>query len=151
MAQDEALGLRDVFVSSRPDGQALVVGGVSGQIGTTEKEWSRMLSKRAAHLLWFRLTMLLFPEKAGMVTAMVPTAPLDATVLNPTVTTHIKVERLVDNRYLVDGIMGKVHWGVILDSLETRRLWTALDLALYPDGWETTPPPSLKRRRQTYQ
>jgi hypothetical protein len=160
----EDLGLsRDVFVSSRPDGESIVIGGASFFEGSPPAsdggKWARVLSRRAAHLLWYRLTLFLFPEKARHVTALVSTAPLQLNA-SPTVTTHVDVTQPEKDLYDVVGMMGKVSWTTRLSTLEARRLWTSLDLALYPDGWEekdnkpesTTPQKEKPRRsRQTFQ
>lgn len=160
--QKEELGLcRDLFVSSRPEEQTISIGGIAFD----NAQWTRVLSKRAAHLLWYRLTRALFPEKAQKVTSLVSTAPLSPLSLSPTVTSHVNVEHTEDNDYfMVSGTMGKSVWEIQFNILEARRLWTALDLALYPNGWETTTPTPTdgktpenplpekpKRRRQTYQ
>ena len=157
----EDLGLsRDVFVSSRPDGESIVIGGASSSspIGDAGK-WARVLSRRAAHLLWYRLTLFLFPEKARHVTALVSTAPLQLNA-SPTVTTHVDVTQPEKDIYDVVGMMGKALWTTRLSTLEARRLWTSLDLALYPDGWEekdNKPEPIApqkdkpRSRRQTFQ
>lgn len=152
---DEKLGLSsDLFVSRLPKGDSLVVGGkINGK--DDESKWTRILSRRAAHLLWYRLTLLLFPEKAKLVTAIVATAPLRPST-GPTVTTHIEVVPTDDSYYDISGMMGNVTWWVKLSNFEARRLWAALDMTLYPDGWnknadtETTPA-VVKRRPQTYQ
>jgi hypothetical protein len=156
----EELGLcRDVFVSSRPDDDAIVIGGACQKDGGESTTWNRVMNKRAAHLLWYRLTSFLFPEKAPRVTALVSTAPLSTMTLNSTVTTHADVSRTEDEHYEIKGIIGKTTWIARLNGLEARRLWTALDLALYPNGWEgeKKPQPAVQeahkplRRRQTYQ
>lgn len=158
--QQEDLGLcSDIFVSSRPDDDAVVVGGNYRKSGAENTAWSRIFNKRAAYLLWYKLTSVLFPEKAQKVTGLVSTAPLSSMTLNPLITTHADVTPGEDDHYDIKGIMGRNHiWTARLNGMEARRLWTALDLALYPNGWETgtkstpaTPEVKPVRRRQSYQ
>lgn len=154
----EDFGLcKDLFVSSRPDDQTIVIGGVYQKDNASEN-WNRILNKRAAHLLWFRLTSALFPEKAQQVTALVSTAPLSAMTLSPIITTHTDVVLSANEFYEIKGVMGKTTWTARMNSLEARRLWTSLDLALYPNGWEGNSQSQtgssevkMMRRRQTYQ
>ncbi|NDJ86510.1 MAG: hypothetical protein GYB66_11530 [Chloroflexi bacterium] len=152
----EDLGLcRDLFVSSHPSGQTLVVGGTCEKEGGSGKS-ARVLTRRAAHLLWYHLTRLLFPEKAPMVTTLVSTAPLSGAP-SPALTTHVDIDLQNEDRYIIEGITSQQTWKMTISYMEARRLWTALDLALYPDGWETKDAASAQsanrppRRRQTYQ
>jgi hypothetical protein len=41
-----------------------------------------------------------------------------------------------DDQYTLVGWIQRNTWRVQLTELEARRLWAALDLALYPVGWE---------------
>lgn len=152
----EELGMSsDMFVTAMPKGDTLVVGGKISA-NSENPQWTRVLSRHAAHLLWYRLTILLFPEKAKLVTALASTAPLRSNQ-SPTVTSHIEMVPTDDNYYDISGFMGNMTWWVKLSNFEARRLWAALDTILYPNGWDSkptttekryTPPP---RRPQTYQ
>ena len=88
----------NLFVSRKRGGESLVVGGV----GEDESRWTRVLSQRAAQMLWYHLTQLLFPEKSDMVTALVSTAPLRSDSL-PTITTHMTVDMRDDGGYDIAG------------------------------------------------
>ena len=121
----------NLFVSRKTHGDSLVVGGV----GEDETRWTRVLSQRAAQMLWYHLTRLLFPEKSDMVTAMVSTSPLRSGNM-PTITTHMTVESREDGGYDVVGWIGEHTWWMNLTDYEARRFWTALDIALYPVGWQ---------------
>ena len=121
----------DVFVSRKRSGDSLVIGGM----GADEARWTRVLSHRAAQMLWYHLTDYLFPEKSAMVTAMVSTAPLRGDS-RPTITTHMTVEELEDGSFDIVGWIGDQTWWIRLNAREARRLWTALDIALYPVGWK---------------
>ena len=120
----------NLFVSRKASGESLVVGGIAED--TTR--WTRVLSTRAAQMLWFHLTRLLFPEKSDMVTALVTTAPLRSNSL-PTITTHMVVDA-VEGGVEIAGWVGEQTWWLRLTDYEARRFWTALDIALYPVGWE---------------
>ncbi|MBZ0293970.1 MAG: hypothetical protein K8L99_15510 [Anaerolineae bacterium] len=121
----------NLFASRKASGESLVVGG----IGEDSSRWTRVLSTRAAQMLWFHLTRLLFPEKSEMVTALVSTAPLRSNTL-PTITTHMVVDPVEGGGVEIIGWVGDNTWWVRLNDYEARRFWTALDLALYPVGWQ---------------
>jgi hypothetical protein len=121
----------NLFVSRKATGDALVVGG----IGANTNRWTRVLSQRAAQMLWFHLTRHLFPEKSDMVAAMVSTSPLRGDHM-PTITTHMTVEPRDDGGYDIVGWVGDQTWWMHLNDYEARRFWTALDIALYPVGWQ---------------
>lgn len=120
-----------LFVSRKRSGDSLVIGGM----GADEARWTRVLSHRAAQMLWYHLTDCLFPDKSEMVTALVSTAPLRDDS-RPTITTHMTVEQLDDGSFDIVGWIGEQTWWVRLNAREARRLWTALDIALYPVGWK---------------
>lgn len=121
----------NLFVSRKRSGESLVVGGV----GEDDSRWTRVLSQRAAQMLWYHLTKLLFPEKSDMVTALVSTSPLRGDSL-PTITTHMTVDRHSDGGFDIAGWVGEQTWWVHLTPYEAQRFWTALDIALYPVGWQ---------------
>jgi hypothetical protein len=121
----------DLFVSRKESDQTLVLGGV----GQKEKRWVHIMTQRAAQVLWFKLTQLLYPDKAEMVTALAATAPLRSPS-SPSITTHGDIVRSGEDQYTLVGWIQRNTWRVELTELEARRLWAALDLALYPVGWE---------------
>lgn len=137
----------DIEVNRAHEGQAIILGGKLQD----NSSWKQRLTKRAGHLLWSRLTKLLFPEKAQKVTAIVSTVPLNQLSLDPEVTTHIDVEYTADDYYQLMGVTGQEKWQAHLNSQLVRRLWTALDMALYPDGWEVNDSHQRRSRRQTFQ
>ncbi len=120
----------DLFVSRKENDQTVVLGGM----GQTQR-WAHVLTQRAAHVLWFKLTALLYPEKADVVTGLAATAPLNATT-SVTVTTHVDVVKSSEMEYTLVGWIQRNTWRVQLTEQDTRRLWASLDLALYPVGWE---------------
>ncbi len=120
----------EMFVLNKTQGDTVVVGGIG-----VEGRWFRVLTKRAAQLLWFNLTGLLFPEKAPQVTGLAVTAPIRGSD-KPSVTYHLEVTRTADNYIEVIGWAGKDTWWARLPEHEARHLWTRLDLLLYPVGWE---------------
>lgn len=165
MSKKEALGLStNLFVNPLPHGDIVVIGGTVADEQNTSVKWTRILSRRAAHLLWYHLTRLLFPEKAPFVTAIAMTAPI-RNAAKPTITSHIEAEKSDEHRFDIMGVMGNNRWGFEADAYEAQRLWAGLDRALYPDGWQeeekekekTSLPeqnkPSQHRafRRQSYQ
>jgi hypothetical protein len=121
----------NLFVSRKASSDSIVVGGTAED----SSRWTRVLSQRAAQMLWFHLVQFLFPEKSEMVTAMVTTAPLRSSDL-PTITTHVTVEKLESGAYEIAGWVGNQNWLALLADHEAQRFWTALDIALYPVGWQ---------------
>jgi hypothetical protein len=121
----------DVFVSRKESDQTLIVGGV----GQGEQRWAHVITRRAAQVLWFKLTVLLYPDKAGVVTGLAVTAPLRAPG-TAAITTHVEFVKSSEAQYTLIGWVERDTWMVQLSEVESRRLWTALDEALYPVGWE---------------
>jgi hypothetical protein len=121
----------NLFVSRKASGDSLVVGGMAED----SSRFARVLSHRAAHMLWFSMARLLFPEKSDMVTALAVTAPLRHAGL-PTITDHMEVSRTEPGNIDVFGWVNQQTWFLRLTDYEARRLWTALDIALYPSGWQ---------------
>src|SRR5215213_10063778 len=121
----------NLFVSRKASSEAIIVGGIAEDTS----RFARVLSNRAAQMMWFHLTRLLFPEKSDMVTALVGTAPLRAANL-PTITSHIVVDKLDDGGIEIVGWIGDETWLVRLNEYEAHRVWTALDIALFPVGWQ---------------
>jgi hypothetical protein len=151
----QELGLiNEVFVTSRPDGNSVILGGtLLASQNAENNKWTRVLSRRAAQILWYRLTLLIFPERATEVTTRVTTAPLRPTGGLTSLTTHVELVAGQDDSYTMKGTVGEERWSVVLNGIELRRLWAALDVALYPAGWETTDRESarLPKPRQSYQ
>ncbi|HEX2906417.1 MAG TPA: hypothetical protein VHO69_06120 [Phototrophicaceae bacterium] len=124
-----AYGLsKNLFVNRKASGDSIVVGGVTED----NARWARVLSQRAAQMLWFNLVQLLFPEKAGAVSTLITTAPLRGSDL-PTITTHASIDLAEDGSYEVTGWVGSQTWGIKLQTPEARRLLSELDLALGPN------------------
>ncbi len=122
----------DLFVTRRAGTDSYVLSGT----GTGANRWARVLTSRALHLLWYRLTWSLFPEKSLKVTGMAATAPLRSTTA-PKITTHIEVIYHTDiKQFDVIGTSGEDRWQFRIDHQTARILWTALDLILYPAGWQ---------------
>ncbi len=120
----------EIFVNRPGEDETIVVGGTGDQAD----RWTRSLTRRAAHQLWFQLTRLLFPEKSPQVTGMAMTAPLS--LPSPSVTTHLEIIFNPDSHtYDILGWDSEDGWWFRVDEQNARLLWTALDLALYPAGW----------------
>jgi hypothetical protein len=121
----------NLFVSPKESDQTLVLGGV----GQEAQRWTHIITRRAAHVMWFKLTVLLYPEKANMVTSLATTAPLRAPG-SPAITTHIEVVRSAEAQYTIIGWIERETWMVVLSEDDARHLWAELDTVLYPVGWE---------------
>ena len=121
----------NLFVSRKASGDSIVMGGTAED--TTR--WTRVLSQRAAQMLWFHLARLLYPDKSEMITALIATAPLrDST--RPTITTHMTVDLDANGNYAIAGYIDGQAWLLQVYEPEATQLWSALDIALYPMGWQ---------------
>lgn len=122
--------ISDVFVTYEADDDTITVGGLSAG----SSRWTQRLTPQAAHQLWSILTRLLFPEKSRHVLGMAKTAPLCLPI--PEMTTRFEIVRNPDqNIYDILGWIGDEAWWCRVDYQTVRRLWAALDVALYPAGW----------------
>lgn len=116
----------DLFVTRKSNGGSIVLGGT----GEDTSKWIRILSNRAAQLLWFQVTQELHPDKAKKATTVVTTAPMRE-ANSPTITTHTNFEK-AQNFYSIVGWIGNKTWQADLTEQEAERFWIALSRALYP-------------------
>lgn len=131
---------RNIFAVSNRNGETIIVGGLDHQ----SRRWSRLLTRRAAHMMWFHLTTLLFPSKCSQVISMAQTAPLGPVQMHR-LTTFLSLTRRADTHLIeIFGQVGEDTWSCFLDDLNAQRLWASLDAMLYPAGWEGT---SIIRRK----
>ncbi len=125
------------FASSKPNSDSVIVGGVAD----TDTRWIRVLSHRAAQLLWFNLVHFLYPKRAEQARAYVATAPIRDETL-PTVTTHIVLNELDNKYYELEGWVGRVKvWQANMSDKEARRFLKALNAVLYPERVPKRTPP----------
>lgn len=117
-----------LFATRKVNGDSLIVGGIAAD----DSRWVRILSYRAAQLLWFQLTQMLYPDKGTAVTTSLTTAPMRNAGL-PTITTHITVENLRNGCYGITGWVGSKTWHADLTQDETAQFLIVLDHALYPN------------------
>ena len=122
----------ELYIVSKPNTDAIVVGGLAED----SSRWTRVLSARAAFMLWFHVARLLMPEKMEQVTMVFNTTPLRSAVL-PTITNHCAVERLDDDYVEITGWAGDQSWTAHVTNEDASQLWTALDRLLFPQGWES--------------
>jgi len=121
----------NLFASRKPGGETMIIGGVAEDAS----RFTRVVSQRAAQMLWFHLTRYLFPERSDVVTALATTAPMRSPML-PTLTTHIGINLVNGGMIEITGWIGERCWLLRITELEARRFWQSLDLALYPVGWQ---------------
>jgi hypothetical protein len=119
---------KDLFVTRKPSGEGIIVGGTAQD----KSRWTRVLSQRAAQVLWTHLARYLYPARKDLVAAVM-TAPIRDSSL-PTVTTHMVVEPLEGaDGYQVVGWSGSIPvWRADLKNEDAQRLWALLDGTLYP-------------------
>ena len=107
-----------------------------GGVGPDQKRWQHLLNRRAAQVLWAKLTMLLYPDKASLVTSRAATAPLNSSVLGQQgLTTHVEVIK-TEEGYTLIGRARHARWTAQVAEDDVRKLWAKLDMVLYPVGWE---------------
>ncbi len=114
----------ELYIVRKGGGDTFVLGGVA-QDGT---RWTRVLSKRAAQMLWFHLARHLFPADADDVTASLPTAIMRGINL-PSITQHMVIEPLAEGIDVI-GYTSAGMWAVQVNDSESQKLWTALDQAM---------------------
>ena len=107
---------------------------ISGK--STAGNWSHLISRRAAHMLWYRLTWELFPEKSPRVTGMAATSSM-STASNGSVASHAEVVAEAGTLSVL-GWNAVSRWRFEIDHYNARQLWAVVDVALYPAGWEGT-------------
>lgn len=126
-APHSAYGLSvELFVTRKASGEAIVIGGM----GTGVSRWVRILSLRAAHLLWMGLAQALYPETALAESIRPATSPLRNLNL-PSVTSHIQVEQIEEGGVMILGWVETKTWQVMLNRSEAEKFWDALNKALY--------------------
>jgi hypothetical protein len=125
----------NLTVFRKAGGDSFVVSGIA----ENGSRWTRILSRRAAQMLWFYLSRNLFPYK--MLTAAVGTAPMREAGL-PSVTSHLILDRLDDNNFELTGWSGGRMWILRFREVEARHLWSSLDGVLHPLGY----PPAMGLR-----
>lgn len=122
---------KDLFVTRKVGSDGFIIGGT----GVDDTKWTRVLTQRAAQLLWYQLIQYLFPEKSQMVKALAVTAPMRNASL-PTVTAHLMVNKLSDTEYEIMGWAGQNVWQTSVNIIAARQFWVVLDRTLYPTGWQ---------------
>jgi hypothetical protein len=109
-----------VMDRSSAGGGSIVIGGTD----VRSARWTRVISHRAAHMLWFRLTQVLFPERVEWLIPM-DTLPIRDSKL-PTITNQFIVERLEGGVIELTGIAQGSRWTAKLLESESIALWTEL-------------------------
>ena len=107
-----------------------------GGVGSNQKRWRHRLNRRAAQVLWTKLTMLLYPDKASLVISRAATAPLNSNIMGREgLTTHVEVIKTPEG-YTLIGRARHARWTAQVAEGDVRKLWAKLDTVLYPVGWE---------------
>jgi hypothetical protein len=125
MTANRVYGYSQEMYVLRKGGDTFVLGGVT-QDGS---RWTRVLSKRAAQMLWFHMSRLLFPTEADDVTAGLPTAMMRGVSL-PSITQHMVLEAGEQGGIEITGYTSAGTWSVQLVDAEVQRLWLSLDQAM---------------------
>ena len=131
---ESAYGLtHSCFATSKAQGELIVVGGV----GAESIHWAKVLSWKAAQKLWYQLAECLFPEQMEQVMAIALrlAIPPQSKIDKPIGT--FDVVALADSNLLdIRAYLGGATWRFRLGLHDAHFLWAALDLALYPGGWQ---------------
>ncbi len=123
----------DITLQTDPQHGFLTIHGVV-QDGTN-KRISAVLTKGAAHQLWYRLTQALYPDEAPTMTANASTAPLRGSN-GELLTSTVDLEWLPNGMVEIIGTIMSAEWSISLRSTEAKRVWANLDMLLFPFGWE---------------
>jgi len=118
-----------LFVTRRAGGDSLIIGGIAEDAS----RWTRVLSQRAAQIVWLYLGQFLYPERMSSANAFIATAPIrnaDA----PTITSHAAVDKNKEGIYQLQGWAGEKVWSANLNEDEAKNFWGVLDKALYPSS-----------------
>lgn len=116
-----------LFAAQKPNSDSIVIGGFS----EFRLRWTRVLTPRAAQMLWFRLAQGLYPESSSTLIARVSTAPMRSPLL-PTITSQVQVDSLESGDFEVSARSGAQDWTFRLNPLEAGKFWHQLDRVLYP-------------------
>lgn len=123
----------DLHIEVDREAVVVILTGVPQDSG--ERSLNVALTFRATYLLWYRLTQALYPNDAPTMTAAAGTAPLYCPE-GYLMTGHVDLMRLEAGGYEMIGISPETEWHIRISDAEARRLWAALDVALYPMGWQ---------------
>ncbi|MFN8527107.1 MAG: hypothetical protein U0670_00670 [Anaerolineae bacterium] len=110
------------FACPKPDSDAILLGG----LGEDLNRWTRVLTQRAAKLLWYQLGCALYPENFREKTAQLTTLPIRSALL-PSVTTDLRVDTLREDEFEVIGLGSASTWSTHLRADAAQQLWAALD------------------------
>lgn len=114
-----------LFAFPKPQGDAVVIGGLSnGQL-----HWTRVLSRRAAGMLWVSLAQLLDPQRAQTYLSQLTTLGMRERA-RPTITTTVVVDVTDEGKYEICGTSGQQTWSAAFGETEARAFWLVLSQAL---------------------
>ncbi|RMG78332.1 MAG: hypothetical protein D6712_21655 [Chloroflexi bacterium] len=117
-----------LFATPKRANESVVIGGLADD----ERRWIRIVSYRAAQLLWLTLTQLLYPDELAEATAFASTAPMRSADL-PTITTHIHVADKEGDLIEFVGFAGRTPiWSADIRKEEARRLCQSLAKLFQP-------------------
>ena len=123
-SQDFGFSTR-MFATLKPGGVAVAVGGMSD----SGQRWIRLLTPRAAHLLWVQLAHCLFANADEIIAALNTTQLREVDL--PTITSHVTVEIQLGSYILIRGISGERTWRCRLTDADARSFWVNLNRTLY--------------------
>lgn len=122
--------LTHVFVSCKPNSHSVIMGAKSQEDGV----WTRVLSIRAAHILWYELGSELYPEKFENIATNLATF-MFRSINAPSITMDLSVERLqpkdqTQGEFEISGRNAAITWTIQLNILDALHLWESLDALL---------------------
>lgn len=111
----------ELYFIQKPMSDAFLLGGIAED----SSRWTRVLSQRAAQLLWLHLMRVFDIEHLGRGITGFGTAPLRSTAL-PTITNHFNIHRLSATEFEIIGWVGDCNWIIYVSESEARRLFSAM-------------------------
>jgi len=116
------------FACLKPNSESVLLGG----IGDDGERWTRVITSRAARLLWYHLGAMLDPERFAEHVIGLGTVPIRSAGL-PNITSDFHIDPIDSGGCEVLGRGSGSEWSARFESEGARQLWAALDDILTTD------------------
>ncbi len=117
------------FAFRKPNSESVIIGGD----GENSARWTRVLTGRAAKILWYQLGLTLFPARFETISPKFHTVPYRSSS-QPSITSELQLEKLPSGFIEITGSNGELHWCAQFDVTHGERLWDELDIILGEDA-----------------
>ncbi len=110
------------FACLKPNSESVLLGG----IGDDGERWTRVITSRAARLLWYHIGSMLDPERFAQHIIGLGTVPIRSAGL-PNITSDFHIDFTDSGGCEVLGRGSGSDWSALFEPESVRQLWTALD------------------------